>query len=368
MSLSMRPQSRPSISTQITPSTTTALRKKCFHSQIPLLITLSTPSLFPYYCNNKPPPSTIYEDDNYFSGGSSATSHACLPYVLNARRMAYLPMYLEDIVNYYKMTLGNIDGATSIGEKGDMDTISEASNKEERTEWFVLFSVQCEGQVVSVPWHLPIGVINDIYNNTSNINMIHPMRISVTLTTTSTIHTFGNITEMKLMYYSLLKQSDYMRWRNKRRVSCMSRPDQLLLWDCLLNASASKWWKINAGLLDTLVDSLDYKWADYCMKMSNRTHDSQESMQFEYEDDKDAFGFIPMRLHYCSYNPTVVSVKLMSVHPFTSDGMTMLGDVLGGTSSAVRIHGVIIPLNTPLLWLAHHMAYTDNILHLVITE
>lgn len=363
----MRHQSRPSISTQITPSTTTALRKKCFHSQVPLLVTLSTPSLFHYYCNNRALPSTIYEDDNYFSGGDSVTSHTYLSYVLDARRMAYLPMYLEDIINYYKMTIGGIESATagSPDGKGDTDTIAEASDKEERTEWFASFSVQSGGQLVSVPWHLPIGVINDIYNSTTNIDVVYPLRISLTLTTIPTIHTFINIAEMKSMYHSFLKQSDYMRWKSKRRVSCMSRPDQLLLWECLLNGSASKWWKINGGLLDTLIDSLDCDWADYCMKISNRMH---ESTPFEQQNDKDAFGFIPVRLHFCTNNPITVSVKLMAVHPFKPDGLTVLADVLESDYSTVRTHGVIVPLDTPLLWLAYHMAYADNMLHLVIIK
>jgi len=86
---------------------------------------------------------------------------------------------------------------------------------------------------------------------------------------------------------------------------------------------------------------------------------------------EDGFRHIPFRL----YAPEITSKPYLQflMKPLENEKQTTLQDLLlkanlktESKGLQVIVHGVDIPLETPLQWMSEHLSYPDNFLHLCI--
>lgn len=314
----------------IIPSTTTVLRKKCWNAVVPVAIRLTQPLYFQAYLSRSKALSKAFEEDE--SGFDDLRSFAML-----ARRTAYLSMYLKDIEDYFAVLIPKIVS----------DVVSEEAH------WYVKLR---HGDRV-LPWHYPIGLLYDLFIDR---NIGGTLDLAITFTTEPDQFTFTPSNadyEMRSVYHSLLKQSDHLRWRSCRRLNTLPRAEQAQLWETLAANLPSRFWRVNNGLVDTGNNGMDCKWADYCMMVAGGREEDARGIQF---DEPDAFGSVAVKLYYGS------NVRMLAVPSFTGNRMALLDSIV--EDGVAITHGICIPSNTPLLWLMYHLAYADNMLHLIVAS
>ncbi|KAI8097237.1 autophagy protein Apg5-domain-containing protein [Halteromyces radiatus] len=151
---------------------------------------------------------------------------------------------------------------------------------------------------------------------------------------------------MQDMYMSMIKEADFLRHGSTKRVMNLSKQDQSQLWQALFSEKYEDYWRVNQTILD---------------------------------DRGIGVRSVPLRLYLPDQAPVIQDIA-----PFTNEkgDSCTLGDVLHSilpslfmadyttkdTNLIVVIHGIQLPLQTPIRWTSDHLAYPDNFLHLVICK
>lgn len=140
-------------------------------------------------------------------------------------------------------------------------------------------------------------------------------------------------------YYSMLKQADYLRHGSCKGVNGLSKSEQTQLWDGIWTHSYDKFWRVAHRLLG--------------------------------EDPARSWRYLPCRFYSRSDSgPRQVYQSMQS----PADCHT-LNDLLARSASdhhhpsnikGVVIHGIEMPLETPLSWLALYFTFPDGFLHLIL--
>lgn len=188
-------------------------------------------------------------------------------------------------------------------------------------------------------WHYPVGLLYDLFVTDSAL----PWQI--------TVH-FDKFPEKVLLkcpskdaveshLMSSLKESDAMKHKN-HIMSLMQERDHNQLWLGLLHDKFDQFWSVNRKLMEHTAE--------------------------------DGFRHIPFRL-YADF-PELSSKPYIQflIKPVENEKKTTVEDLLARTNLKVEskgpvhviIHGIDIPLETPLQWMSEHLSYPDNFLHLCI--
>lgn len=137
-------------------------------------------------------------------------------------------------------------------------------------------------------------------------------------------------------FYAMLKQADYIRQgTSSKGVMGLGKAEQAQLWDGLWVHSFEKFWSI----------------------YSTKVLGSEESVA--------NWKAIPMRL----YSQELASARRIIQTPISPQKYLTLGDCLAIFSldqHQIVSHGILIPQDAPLSWLAQHLIYPDGFLHLLV--
>jgi len=185
-------------------------------------------------------------------------------------------------------------------------------------------------------WHLPVGLLYDLLVANNEL----PWQI--------TVH-FDKYPDNKLLkcpnkdiveshFMSCLKEADALKHKN-HIMSLLQERDHNQLWLGLLHDKFDQFWSVNRKLME--------------------------------HTGEDGFRHIPFRL----YAPEITSKPYLQflMKPLENEKQTTLQDLLlkanlktESKGLQVIVHGVDIPLETPLQWMSEHLSYPDNFLHLCI--
>jgi len=244
-----------------------------------------------------------------------------LAYFTNIPRCSYLPIYTYEIANYF-IQRNIVDNSDNI--------------------WY-----SCND--VPLKWHYAVGLLYDIFNNSNSNqskdsenpeNSFLPWEVTVHFSDfpKNKLLKFKSIDTLKDTYFTTLKESDYMRYGNANKVMCLSLDDQSLLWDSLCNLSFKDFWSINSKLL------VNTPWSN----ISARIY----------------FNNTVIQERFAEVNEENITLKDL----ITSWCPEVLNDNNNNEDYSIILHGLNIPLDTPLLWLGQYLSYPDNWLHIVIKQ
>lgn len=207
--------------------------------------------------------------------------------------------------------------------------LAQFVDKEKAGEiWF-----EYEGQPLK--WHYPIGVIYDLYAAEGAL----PWLI--------TVH-FQNFPEEEIMhcpnkdvveshFMSMVKEADALKHRSQV-INAMQKKDHKQMWLGVANDKFDQFWPVNKKLMENSGD--------------------------------EKFKYIPFRIYQVD---CPVVQKLF--RPYTEEGNeNTLADLLSTalpyiddvSSLQVMTQGIEPPLETPIIWLAEHLSYPDNFLHICV--
>eukprot|EP00039_Didymoeca_costata_P006041 m.87005 g.87005 ORF g.87005 m.87005 type:complete len:256 (-) comp13083_c1_seq1:231-998(-) len=183
---------------------------------------------------------------------------------------------------------------------------------------------------IPLKWNYPIGVLYDSYG--SNL----PWRVSVQTSNypDTKLMKCSGMSVVEAHYISQLKQANFIKHGTLQVEGLQSDLDRKQLWLGVINDDYEQFWRINKKLM-----SAKTSW----------------------------YKKVPYRMY-------IVKDEAIDVveHPFPAlddaGKTTTVDDLLkhlGLEDGVILVHGVSPPRDTPLQWLAEHLSYPDNIVHIV---
>lgn len=248
---------------------------------------------------------SLAEDD--FRGEGSPPDPCCvmLP------RMSYLPLATEKVRSHF---------SPHLEQSGEM--------------WFSY-------RGIALRWHHPIGLLFDLLvtgeGKAQSEDPCLPWALTVHFSNfpADTILPCSSREAVESVFMSSLKEADQLKHSGKV-VSLMQKKDHNQMWLGLVSDKFDQFWAINRRLM-------------------------------EPTGGEESFKHIPVRL----YVGDTCSILQRLVSPGTAQQPCTLGSLqadLGLEDRVLLTQGVTPSPDTPLQWLARHLAYPDNFLHVAVTQ
>ncbi|KAJ1565414.1 autophagy protein 5 [Cladochytrium tenue] len=171
-------------------------------------------------------------------------------------------------------------------------------------------------------------------------------------------------------YMAQLKESDLLRHGSTKRVMSLSTAAQDALWAALRATDHDAFWAVNAGLLG-IAASASAGPTSVPTSPPDSPRPPSSSSSSSPTATTQGLRHVPFRLYYADgavAREVVGPCDPASGREFTlHDLLRICAPMPPGTSAAAAVitHGVALPLDTPLPWLAWNFAYPDNFVHLV---
>ena len=140
--------------------------------------------------------------------------------------------------------------------------------------------------------------------------------------------------QVETVFMSSLKEADQLKHSGKV-VSQMQKKDHNQLWSGLSSDKFDQFWAINRKLM---------------------------------EGDSDTFRHVPAKFYLAGREDNESPAFPAVVQKLVSPGLTVEEMLvsLGWEGARCVLQGIEPDMKTPLLWLARHLAYPDNFLHIII--
>lgn len=250
----------------------------------------------------------------------SNSGHRARPFFTLALRTSYLPLLLPQLRRHFD----------------EVFTVAASLTDGPLQCWL-------EWQGRPLAWHYPIGHLFDEcrhwYGSALPWNLT--LHFSDYPAELLPFHCDEHVEEggglIGMHFYAMLKQADYIRQgTGSKGVMALSRLEQAQLWDGLWIHAFDKFWPIyGAKVLGSEESVINWK-------------------------------AIPMRWYLQDH---AIARRMIQV-PASLQQCPTVGDCLGmlslGHQHKVVSHGIIVPSEAPLSWLAQNLIYPDGFLHLLI--
>ncbi|KAL3117163.1 hypothetical protein niasHT_007566 [Heterodera trifolii] len=242
-----------------------------------------------------------------------ATHQSCF---MMLSRVSYFPVYLDKTLKVL--------------------TSGDASEEQLLNVW-----LQFDGQILK--WHYPIGVLYDIYHGNAGDGQTTPWPITVHLKNfPDELIRCRTKETLKFCFLQSLKEACQLKLRSNIAAS-MTKDEHGRLFDGLCNDRFNDFWMVNDKL------------------MGLRSSSGEEQ-----------FSTIPARFYESSYSFRQLLLHSKKQLDDGNMGESLLIDALHKvfpdyaieTDFEAVTHGIVLPLNTPLIWLARNLVYPDNFVHI----
>ncbi|KAI8839002.1 autophagy protein Apg5-domain-containing protein [Chytriomyces cf. hyalinus JEL632] len=303
-----------------------------------------------------------------------------------ALRCAYLPLYMSLIRAHFA-------------------AIRSRSEAELAAEWWFSW------RGIPLKWHYPIGLLHDMFTHSSlpssaasKQDPTNPWRITLHFSAFPADKIFRSLPTPihandppRDFYMNSLKESDFIRNMSVKKTMSLSKPDQTLLWDTLAESAGAStdsdlershaklvelhdtFWGVDAKLMagnvaaaavendETSVGTGGLAGGNHlCRSVAVRCYSGWDKPLFqELISPKNSSGADVTLLEALRIlAPDLIPATSTSSAAHDMEGTNEDGSLL----EQVKLisHGVEIPLDTPIAWLARHFSYPDNFLHLVL--
>lgn len=215
--------------------------------------------------------------------------------------------------------------------------------------------------------HLPIGLLYDQLKVEGSSSLGPPWKL--------TVH-FSNFPEKDLLkcdnkesmeshFMSCVKEADQFK-HGGRIVSTMQKKDHNQLWQGLSNDKFDQFWAVNRRLME--VNPLS------SARASTPTTNTNSPTSIEESNVMKTFKHIPIRMYQSQSLLALKLIKPTKTCDNGSERWTTLEDILidyfpnlnlAPNCNKVITQGIEPGLDTPLQWMAEHLSYPDNFLHIV---
>ncbi|KAI6213584.1 Autophagy protein 5 [Aphelenchoides besseyi] len=242
--------------------------------------------------------------------------HTAMPYYTILPRREYFPLVLGKALQFFSNVLGEVENITDA--------------------WL-------EADGIPLKWHHPVGVLFDLHSGAENlpwtviVKFMGSSRQSSSSTKEFPAEVIrGSREAMKNCFFQTIKEADQLKHKG-HAFDAMDSVEHGKLFDSICNGKFDDFWSVNSKLMAL--------------------------------DGEGKFGNIPLRFHELG---KPFRQSLIKTTKEGEDGNEMLlkdavklvyqNEEICENSTFIT-HGVEIPLETPVVWLARNLSYPDNFLH-----
>lgn len=236
-----------------------------------------------------------------------------------ASRLEYLPFLFNDVSEHFKSSL-----PPKMGEAYEI--------------WF-----DHDGSALN--WHFPLGVLCDLRVGSS---VPTPLDLTVHFrgsTASRSLPPFSGASSLESVVMSAFRQAVYLEQNNTAPFMKLPKRQQKQLWDAIS--------KCNLEAYSTVQQQLLCQSLSRCKSLAVRLHFCNPLHETLLH---------PVAPFRKEGGPSTVFSFLLEAMPALVDEAT--GDLKEGV--CIVAHGVVIPHDTPLYWLALNGSYMDRFVHLVV--
>lgn len=209
-------------------------------------------------------------------------------------------------------------------------------------------SIWYDFEGVPLKWQYPIGLLFDLnsgYRPDDATRDLLPWQITIHFSKYPAEKLFKSyvVEGTQDAFMSSVKEADYLRTGSAKRIISLSKNDQTALWDGLAKDDFDKYWSVANKIVQT---------------------------------DTSLPKNIPLRIYLPDSAPVVqeplppLDVATTQPHTLGSALHALLPELFPSTTRTLLaypvLHGIIPPLDSPILWLSQNLAYPDGCLHIVI--
>ncbi len=285
----------------------------------------------------------------------SCLQAAQLPLYLLEARLSYLPLLIPQIRRHFGSFVQQpIRHGFSEFDDFEEERLSSQSTRSRSTSSFSIssnldgfFTAVFGEERIALPWHLPIGLLFDL--NCIFLPQLMSRQLAlpfkVTFHLSANVHLFSQeqfailtlpaqlpLEEaLTSVYFSALKESDYVRCGSSKNVMNLARADQMQLWESLKLGQFERFWRTNAKLTGFEGKAAPIK------------------LWIMPEDGKLKRFALSSRL-----------TESLTVSEWLNTEFT--------ENFAVLCHGIFVPASTRMLDLVANFCYADNFLHLILIK
>ncbi|KAI8593535.1 autophagy protein Apg5-domain-containing protein [Geranomyces variabilis] len=273
-----------------------------------------------------------------------------LSFYLSVNRFSYLTLIANDVRRFFAEAEGGNSRLTEVDD-GDI--------------WF-----ECKGEPLK--WHYPVGLLADIYNAADAANPIAPLPWHVTVRFLNFPadkllrgHTESMLSMTSDAFMSMVKEADFMRNGNIKKVMGLSMQDQTQLWESFAAHRFRDFWNVNAQLVaggsEGANGGSSYPrflpmrvYVAGCAVVQEPVSPVDADSDHEHTLGEILSSILP---RYCSQTP---GGQVSRRSPNST------GEVTTFPAAVPILHGIEVPPDTPLVWLSRNCSYPDNFLHIVL--
>ncbi|GAA5814945.1 hypothetical protein MFLAVUS_008448 [Mucor flavus] len=236
------------------------------------------------------------------------------PIYLEVPRCSYLPLVTKQI----QQTLASL--GMKVSEEAFASVWYQDSNRQ------------------PLKWHYPIGLLFDLYSNIESL----PWSLALFFKDlpTDTLLLKPTPETMQDMFMSM---ADFLRNGTTKKVMNLSKRDQTQLWQSLASDHYDDFWTVNRQLVEFSNNNL--RNIPFKIYLPDNCPVIQELVSFYGDSEKEA-------------TPTMEDILRKSVPELLEEETAK--------SITVIVHGIEIPLDTPMNWAYENLSFADNFLHIVI--
>ncbi|KAL5507484.1 ATG5 [Sanghuangporus vaninii] len=280
-------------------------------------------------------------------------------YFIQAPRVSYLPLLIPEIKRFLVDIVFDSAGAKLIKEE----------------DWWF----ETEDKVL-MRWHWSIGLLYDFHTITSTLKKrspdqpLAPLRLILHLAAppTDKLLLSPSIEACKQAFMGQLKEADFLRWGNTKRMTGLRQAEQDGIWEAIRDHNFDEYWKIASRVTPTTTPARQMSPPPSSVSL----HSRPPSADTAGAPDKDgAYNVrsVPIRI-YLPDGPVLQDVAPPSLE---SGGYYTLGKYLSmhlpllfPSSNRVLaysvVQGVMCPLEAELAWLGACMAGADGWVNVMI--
>ncbi|KAI8982145.1 autophagy protein Apg5-domain-containing protein [Mycotypha africana] len=258
------------------------------------------------------------------------------PIYLEVPRCSYLPLvteHIQKVISQLERT--HIIDQTQLDDKF-------------RNAWYEYLGVPLK-------WHYPIGLLHDLYCNTPTD--IWTLTLQFDNLPTDEILEKPTVDNMRDMYMSMMKEADFLLHGSTKKVMNLSKKDSKQLWQGVVLDAFEDFHNVNKNL------------------RSSSGLLSPSSSPASKNISNNRIRYVPLKIYLPNNCPVIQELISFSGHQDESASPT-IQDILKqaipeltfplDSKLTIMLHGIEVPLDTPIVWAYENLAYADNFLHMVI--
>eukprot|EP00055_Hartaetosiga_balthica_P002296 m.3482 g.3482 ORF g.3482 m.3482 type:complete len:322 (-) comp2075_c1_seq1:37-1002(-) len=244
---------------------------------------------------------------------------------------------------------------------------------------------------VALKWHLPVGVLYDClaFDDAADVQ---PWSINVHQKDypRKKILDYNNPGDIEHHFLSRIKEASFIKRGELDRQGSVDAQSLKKLWDALKHDRYNDFNTVNKDLMKPQGDSNHFSSFPFCVYKCKKqlSEDKEGKAHWEIVDllrkkyDINSSSGIPLTLNDLIYElfkdkysfvnetqgPTSTQEATTTTTPTSTTTTTIdtPSHTTGTRKAEILMHGVHVPLNAPLQWLAVHMCHPDNFCHIVL--